>query len=186
MKRIIAIAVIAMLLGADGPLRGQERSSLFDRLYAGGSMGLSVGGSVAQIDLLPVVGVWVFRQWTLGLGGRYSFRKARFSLQEGLTNGPSGHIWGASVFTQVLPIPSLHEAFGLGIDGGPLLHAEYERLWTFSHGTRSNDQLVMLGAGWRQRVGPRTAMYMMVLWNLSSSAQSLYADNPVLRFCITF
>lgn len=186
MKRIKAIAAIALLLGASGPLRGQERSSLADRLYAGGSMGLSVGGSVAQVDLLPVVGVWVFRQWSLGLGGRYSFRRARFSLQQGLTDGPSGHIWGASAFTQVLPIPSLHETFGLGIDGGPLLHAEYERLWTVSHGIRSNAQLVMLGAGWRQRMGPRMALCMMALWNLSSSAQSPYADNPVLRLCITF
>ncbi|MBQ9469827.1 MAG: hypothetical protein IJU72_02615 [Bacteroidales bacterium] len=186
MKRILTTILIVLLMGAGVSLQGQALGSFADRLYVGGSMGLSFGGRVTQIDLLPIAGVWLFRQWTLGVGGRYSFRNERFNLQTGTLDSQTGHTWGASAFTQVLPIPSLHDAFGIGIDGGPLLHAEYERLWVATHGARRTTGLVLLGVGWRQRAGSRAAVCMMALWNLTRTAYSPYPDNPVLRFCITF
>lgn len=183
---IITCIAFAMLLGTAKPVHGQTYGSLSDRLYAGGSLGLAFGGRITQIDLLPVAGVWIVPQWGIGLGGRYTFRNEHFNLETGSSASNKTHIWGLSAYTQLLPIPSLHDAFGIPIDGGPLLHAECEQMWVNSHGERLSTRLFLLGGGWRQKAGKRAAVSMMALWNLSRNTYSPYIDNPILRFSITF
>ena len=175
-----------MLLCAGAPAQAQTYASFADRLYAGGSVGLSFGGRITQIDLLPTAGLWIVPQWGIGLGGRYSFRNEHFNLETGSSASNKTHIWGLSAYTQVLPIPSLYDAFGIAIDGDPVLHAECEQMWISSHGEQLSTRLILVGGGWRQRAGKRAAVSMLALWNLSRNTYSPYMDNPILRFSITF
>ena len=100
-----------------------------DRLFFGGSFGLAFGSHVTQVDVVPMVGMWVLPQWSVGVGGRYSFRKERFNVISGESQSLKTHIWGVSGFTQVLPIPDFYETFNIDVRGGIVLHGEYEGLY---------------------------------------------------------
>ena len=83
-----------------------------DRIFYGGSVGLSVGSRITQFDFAPMVGMWILPQWSAGFGGRYTYRKERFNFVSGTTEPFKAHIWGVSGFTQILPIPDFYETFG--------------------------------------------------------------------------
>ena len=164
-----------------------------DRLFFGGSIGLAVGNHLTQVDVVPMVGMWVLPQWSLGVGGRYSFRKERFNVISGESQSLKTHIWGVSGFTQILPIPDFHETFNIDVRGGILLHGEYEGLYMdkkFFDSLASEGKgwvhMYLVGGGWRQRIGDRAAINILLLWDLSNSRYSPYSSNPIIRFSITF
>ena len=67
-----------------------------DRVYFGGSLGLAIGNRITQIDVLPQGGIWIFPQWSVGLGGRYTYRRERFSFDPSSTSikPVTTTIWG--------------------------------------------------------------------------------------------
>lgn len=164
-----------------------------DRIFFGGSVGLVIGSRVTQFDIVPTVGVWILPQWSLGIGGRYSYRKERFNLESGTTDPYKTHIWGVSGYTEILPIPDFYETFGINVHGGIILHGEYEGLYLDRKMIDFNSDegkgwvhLYLVGGGWRQRVGDKAAINFLVLWDLTDNRYSPYTTNPILRFSITF
>lgn len=194
MKKIILLLFCALaMLNVQAQAPHGEFDTFADRLFAGGSFGLNFGSRITQIDLLPLGGIWILPQWNVGVSGRYSFRNERFNLEQGTSNPQKNHIWGVSGFTQVLPIPDLSEAFNVNIHGGLVIQCEYECLYVNKRLVNLNDvegktwtNICFVGVGWRQRVGDRSAVNLIVLWDVSKDAYSPYIDNPVLRFSITF
>lgn len=166
-----------------------------DRVYFGGSLGLAIGNRITQIDVLPQGGIWIFPQWSVGVGGRYTYRRERFSFDPSSTSikPVTTTIWGYSGFTDILPIPDFNEAFGVKLHGGFVIHGEFENLYLdrkFFDITSTQGmgwiRMYMVGGGWRQRIGDRAAVNFLVLWDLTDNRYSPYTSNPILRFSITF
>jgi hypothetical protein len=164
-----------------------------DKLFFGGALGLTVG-DITQIDIIPVAGIWVIPQWSLGIGGRYSFYSHRGYFIGGPSESYRTHIWGGSVFTQILPIVDFSEILPIPVHGGIMFHGEFERLYldrrlidpfTSSDSRKTWVDLCLVGVGYRQRLGERAAINILLLWEVSNSSYSPYPQSPMIRVNIT-
>ncbi len=188
----VALILFCLVYNGFGQTRENEKEKFSDKLFYGGSIGLVVG-QVTQIDILPMIGMWVFPQWSVGVTGRYSFYSQRYRTI-GSNASFKTNIWGASGFTQILPVPDFHKTFGVDIHGGLLLHGEYEALYvdrSLANPTNSVNgkqwiKMVLVGGGYRQKLGDKSALYILVLWDLTKNEYSPYSTNPLLRVSITF
>ena len=149
---------------------------------------------ITQIDIIPVAGIWVIPQWSVGVTGRYSYYSHKGYFFGGPSQPYRTHILGYSAYTQVLPIPDFSEVTPLKIKGGIMFHAEYERLFldrrmvdptAINQTGKTWVELYLLGVGYRQRLGDRAALNIMMLWELSESKFSPYPQNPMLRVNFT-
>ena len=172
----------------------KEFEDFSDRIFYGGTIGL-LFGTETRIDVLPQVGIWVLPQWSLGVGGRYSFLKTSYNIAGIETRPIKTHIWGISGFTQIMPIRDLDRAFGIGIHGGPIFQAEWEGLYLDKSLGRADVStsdgkgwlhLVLVGAGYRFPLGDKAALNLLAMWNLTDSRYSPYSSNPMLRVSINF
>lgn len=192
------IIILGMLIFFANTLSGQEKKDenrrFRDKIFFGGSIGLMIG-EVTRIDVLPVVGMWVLPEWSLGVAGRYSYHRQRAGVIGAAANVYQTHIWGVSGFTQILPIPDFHKAFGVDIRGGIIFHGEYEGMYLdrsiadpFSEEESGKGwiNMYLLGGGWHQIIGERSAINILVLWDLTSNDYSPYSTNPILRLSLTF
>ena len=195
MKFLNSILIFLFLIASTSVFgqSGGEPKKFSDKLFFGGSLGLTVG-DITQIDVVPVAGIWVIPQWSLGVGGRYTY----YSHKGYVIGGPSEpyrtHIWGVSAFTQILPIPDFSEVLPINVKGGIMLHGEYERLlidrqmtnpFTTSAQGKTWVELYLVGFGYRQRIGEKAALNIMLLWEVSNSDFSPYPQNPMLRVNFT-
>lgn len=168
-----------------------ETKRFSDKLFYGGTFGLTFG-DITQVDVVPIVGLWVIPQWSLGVGGRYTYYSRRSIFQGNQVIRT--HIWGVSGFTQILPIADFSKSTPINIHGGIILHGEYEGLYldqrminptsTLSGKTWVN--LYLAGFGYRQLLGERAALNLLLLWDLSNSPYSPYVSNPIIRVNVTF
>ena len=72
---MIFIVLISILLSILPTSAQQEQSNipaLKDRLFYGGSMGLQFGG-ITDIQLSPVIGLWVLPRLSIAVGPDYRF-----------------------------------------------------------------------------------------------------------------
>ena len=190
---VFATSAIVLFLFTFTSFAGNEikNRSFSEKIFYGGSLGLTFG-SITQVDIVPLAGLWVLPQWSVGVGGRYTYLSRR-SLNSG-ERVLRTHIWGVSGFTQILPIADLSEVTSVNIHGGIILHGEYEGLYldqqmvnplsTLSGKTWIN--LYLAGIGYRQILGERAALNILFLWDLSNSQYSPYTSNPIIRFNVTF
>ncbi|PKP36498.1 MAG: hypothetical protein CVT98_07735 [Bacteroidetes bacterium HGW-Bacteroidetes-15] len=199
--RIIRSKIIFLIFGftlfvslTNGQVRTVEETKEFkDKIFWGGAIGLTVG-DITQIDIIPVAGIWFIPQWSVGIGGRYSY----YSHKGYFIGGPSepyrSHIWGGSVFTQILPIVDFSEVLPIPLRGGIMLHGEYERLYIdrkmvdpFASNLTGKTwvELFLVGVGYRQRLGEKAALNIMLLWEVSNNNFSPYPQNPMLRVNLT-
>jgi hypothetical protein len=176
-------------------LNSSERDKKFtDKLFYGGAIGLSIG-DVSQVDIVPIAGIWIIPQWSLGVGGRYSYYSHRGYFIGGPSQTYRSHIWGTSAFTQVLPIPDLSEVTPIQIHGGLIFHAEIEWLYidrrminpfvTDGETGKTWINLYLIGLGYRQRIGERAAFNILLLWNVKKDTYSPYISNPMIRVNFT-
>jgi len=190
---LLGITLLLLSNAINAQVRTKESTKFSDKIFFGGSVGM-VFGTVTEIDILPVVGMWVIPQWSIGAGGRYTFRKERSNFIEN-SQPYSTHIWGLSGFTEILPIPDLDKAFKIGIHGGPIFHGEWEGLYLdkgLLDPTAGIDKgkgwvhLFLVGAGYRFPVGDKAAINLLAMWNLTDSRYSPYASNPMFRLSVNF
>lgn len=198
MKLIIRIVFTILIVLSVSPIYSQvkeEKPEKFsDRFFYGGSLGLMFG-TFTQVDIAPVGGIWIFPQWSLGLGGRYSFYSQRTIFMNTPNQTYRSHLWGGSVFTQILPIPDFSEIIPNSFKGGLLFHAEYEKLYIDRrildpiHSIETGKtwvDLILIGGGYRQKIGDKAAFNIMVLWQIVQDGMSPYPQNPLFRVNITF
>jgi hypothetical protein len=166
-----------------------------DRLFIGGAVGLTFG-SITQIDIVPIGGIWVIPQWSLGVGGRYSYYSHRGYFIGGPSQTYRSNIWGVSGFTQILPIPDLGEVTPIPFNGGIFFHGEIEGLFIdrrmidpfatdFETG-KTWIKIYLIGVGYRQKLGERAAFNVMLLWDITRDSYSPYISNPMFRVNFTF
>lgn len=169
-----------------------EEKKFVDKLFFGGAIGLTFG-DVNQVDIVPLAGIWIVPQWSLGVGGRYTYfsRRSIFQGEKVLRT----HIWGASTFTQILPIADFSKVLPINLHGGIILHGEYEGLYLDQRmidplnsnlAGKSWVHLYLAGFGYRQILSDRAALNILLLWDLSNNQYSPYVSNPLLRVNVTF
>jgi hypothetical protein len=151
------------------------QQSFWQRLTIGGNFAYQ-GGSQTAIDISPMVGYRFSEKFIGGIGGTYFFYQYKgngFNIQSSL--------YGGRVFAQYLVIP---QAF---------LYTEQEMMTTQYYD--QVDQTIkqkllfnpLVGAGYRQSIGDRSGVNLMVLYNLNFQPNySIYSSPWVVRVGFLF
>lgn len=153
-----------------------DNSSLSERLYFGGGLGLnggtdSYGNRYFYVGLYPIIGYMVNSQLSLGMGLNYQYYSYPDWDQE-------IHQYGVSPFVRY----NFGQLF---------LYAEYTLLntpvYNINSGVRKTYDRLLLGAGFTQPLGGRASLNVMglydVIWNRSEYA---FASPWVFRVFVAF
>jgi hypothetical protein len=139
--------------------------------FTGGSLGMQFG-SVVMIDVSPQIGYYPLEHIAIGAGFTYQYiSDRRYAPRVDI------HVYGGRAFTR-LYLPLFESLFA---------HLEYEYMAYRTNMFNINGDMewikmnnFLAGAGYRQRIGGRSAINLMLLWNFNESEYSLYS-NPVFR-----
>jgi hypothetical protein len=153
-----------------------------DRLFFGGCVGLQIG-SPTIIELAPQAGYRITSRLSAGIGAKYEYYKNSRGYQYETS------VYGGNVFSScVLWKNFISEGSSL------LAHAEYEALSLerkyFEYpDTNESGRFILnsflVGGGMRQRIGRRSYLNILILWNLNETTYSPY-QNPILRVSFQF
>jgi hypothetical protein len=158
------------------PARSQETEapgpSFWDRVFFGGSLGLQFG-DLTFVDVSPLVGYRVTDQLSAGVGATYIYYRYRDYYGEYKTNIYGGRIFGKYYFVENL----------FGYTEYEILNLERPDDFQYNKFTRVNLSSFFVGGGYRQWLGDRAALELMILYNLTEEPYSPYT-NPVIRLGI--
>ena len=178
---------ILFLFTSASIISGQKRKEapppLKERIFFGGNFGLQFG-TITDIQISPVIGLWVFPRLAVAVGPNYRFYK----LYHERTN-----IYGAKGYMQFVVIKDISSVIPLGSNTGIFLHVEDELLSLQSSywknppitSDRFYINTVLAGGGISQQIGRRSSLNIMVLWALNESVYDVYS-NPEIRVSFSF
>lgn len=156
---------------------------LSQRLFFGGNLGLQFG-TITDIQVAPVIGVWLLPRLAVAIGPDYRYYK----YQNDRTA-----IYGGKSYMQFVVIKNINTFLPIGANTGVFLHIEDELLslkssfWknppVFSE--RFNINTVLGGGGISQQIGRRSSMDLTLLWTLNDPGYSLYST-PEFRISFIF
>lgn len=156
----------------------REKIPFKDRLVYGGNLGLQFG-TVTYVDISPTIGYKVTEKFHAGVGATYIYYSEKYPLSNGQTYTYKTDIYGGKVFTRYYVLENLflhHETEILNLEVYDLLNDKVER---------KNILSPLLGAGYIQRFGESSGLYLMVLFNLNETPDSPYT-NPIIRMGLSF
>lgn len=145
------------------------RTPMQDRLFFGGNLGLSFG-SLTYINVSPTVGVRLTEKVGVGAGPVYSYFEDRSDRR----NVYRTEIFGGRLFSQYQVMENV------------MVYGEYELVnmevpdLLFQRLVRENISSLFLGGGYLHRIGMRSAVSLMLLFNVIESDYVIY-ENPVIR-----
>jgi len=183
--RRLQISTALILIGlsiSSSVLFGQrsrdEKPPVRERLFYGGSLGLQFG-TYTDIDISPVVGLWVLPRLNLAAGPKYRYLK----YYEDRAN-----ILGGRVYTQFFFIRDINNIIPINFHLGLFLHAEDEFFKVnYTDGIDTEELFInapLVGAGISESLGRRSSLNLMVLWALEDK-YDFYSD-PEIRISIIF
>jgi len=208
--RMLLLKILPLLLlfflsssnyGQDTKSKKNNDRKFKDRLFVGGSLGLSFGSNSTLIEVTPIFGYAVTEKFVVGLGLTYKYYQYKdyyATIDNGnytgfydlTTNIYGGSLW-MRYFLAGIGIPVIENIF---------LHAEVEPL-VFNNNYRydpggdfydmygnrysnENEQISLtsffLGGGLRQMLGQRSYLYIELLWNFNEELYTPYS-NPRIR-----
>jgi hypothetical protein len=149
--------------------------------YFGGNIGLNFWSDYFLISVEPIIGYHVSSKFSLGIKPHYSYIKENNDNIEDFTY----HNFGGSVFARYSPVP-------LGY-----LHAEfaYNNYEQYSYNSISQDYeservwvpFLLLGAGYRQPLGPNVTAYAEVLFDVIQDKNSPFKKwEPIVHAGVAF
>jgi hypothetical protein len=161
----------------------EEKPPFKERVFFGGNFGLMFG-TITDIQISPVVGIWLLPRINIAAGPTYRYYKDQFNKTA---------IYGGKAYLQFVLIQDLNSVVPLGSHTGIFLHIEDELLslktsfWKYPPYTsdRFYVNTVLAGAGISQQLGKRASLNFMVLWPLNDSDYEIY-NKPELRVSFTF
>mgnify|MGYP001791483351 FL=1 len=160
----------------------EESPPLRQRLFFGGNLGLQFG-TITDIQVSPVVGLWVLPRVAVAVGPDYRFYKDRYNR----TN-----IYGAKGYVQLVVLKNINSVIPIGANTSIFLHLEDEVLSLESAFWKNPDltnrfylNTVLAGVGLSQQIGRRSSLDFMVLWALNDSQYGVYS-NPEIRLSFIF
>ena len=183
--RIIFFSGLLLLFAVNmvsGQQVREEKPPLRERMFFGGSLGLQFG-TYTDIQITPIVGLWVRPRLAIAAGPNYRFYKDPYY---------STSIYGLNSYVQFVPLKDLNNLVPVGIHMGIFLHLEDELMslesavWDQSNpNTRFTINTVLAGFGISQQMGQRSSINLMFLWALNNSVYGLYS-NPEIRLSFSF
>lgn len=170
MKRIF---VCIIFLFAEFDLYSQDapKKPFSERIFFGGNLGAQFG-TYTVVEVSPLVGYHITDRLAAGIGATYIYLNVKDFDYE--TN-----IFGGKVFTEYAIIENV------------VAHAEYEVLnfEAFDDFTdekkRVNVGSLLVGGGYRQRLGGNSFITLMILYNLTETRYTPY-ENPIIRIGFAF
>jgi hypothetical protein len=185
---ILIFIASELLLSINVKAQDESEVTWRDRLFFGGNLSLAVG-TVTLIEISPLVGYRLTPRWSAGFGIKYEYYKSSSQdLGYIRINGYSTSIYGTNVFTNYVFFKNfLSEGLSL------MAQAEYEALslekkyfQDYSSSGRFVLHSVFMGGGIRQRIGRRSSINILLLYNLTETQNSPYPSNPILKFNFIF
>lgn len=152
-----------------------ERAGFWDRVFTGGGIGLQFG-SQTFVNVSPILGYRLTEKFSAGISITYLYYKYK---DPNPAYSYSTNTYGGSVFSRYFILENL------------FAHVEYELLRlevrdVVSRPLGSKDiTSVLVGGGYRQMLGERSSLNLMILYNLNESSYSPY-QNPILRLSFGF
>jgi len=186
-KLLIFFAMTLLFFTASGQKVKKEAPPLRERIFFGGNFGLQLG-TITNINLSPIVGLWVLPRLAVAAGPYYTFYKD----PQGRTD-----IYGGKAYIQFVVFQDLNKFIPLGSNTGLFLHLEDECL-SLNSGYWKNvvtppDRFVINtllgGVGLSQQIGKKASLNIMVLWSLLETDPEMGSriySNPEIRIGFTF
>jgi hypothetical protein len=188
-KKVLIIFQLTFLFSV---LSGQmsekeEKPALRERLFFGGNFSLQLG-TVTDIDVSPVVGLWVRPRIAVAIGPNYRYYKNPYQ---------NTSIFGGRGYVQLVVLNDLNKFIPIGSGTGIFLHLEDEVLnldsYTWKNVSTPPNRFYintgLAGVGLSQQIGRRAAVNFMVLWVIFESdpemTSALYSS-PVIRIGFVF
>jgi hypothetical protein len=183
----IASLFICLVITSASVISGQDAREqappLRERLFFGGSLGLQFG-TITDIQVAPMVGLWVLPRLAVAVGPNYRYYKDPVSQTA---------LYGGNAYLQYVVVRDIGSVVPLGIHTGIFLHLEDELLslesafWDPSnpYGGRFALNTLLAGAGISQPLGARSSVNLMFLWALNDSGYGLYSS-PEIRVSFSF
>lgn len=154
------------------PLPKQKNHNILDRIDFGGYLGASFG-DVTYIEVSPLASYRITPKFHAGLGLTYMF----YSINDPYMKYSSSS-YGGSIFARYFIWRDL------------FVHFEYAPLYItnfyYPPGNPTNvdkapwAQDILIGGGYRQWIGEKAFISLMLLWNLNQTIYSPYS-NPIFR-----
>jgi len=150
----LLLSIMVMSVSAQTDKEVNNRSSVLDRIYTGGNIGLQFG-DVTNIQIAPIIGYRVTNDFSAGVGVQYQYIKFKRFTPELTSNN-----YGTSVFARYR------------IKSPIFLQAEYEYLnyeyyVIASESLRSTLSSIFVGGGISQPLGGNASFTLMAMYNLS-------------------
>jgi hypothetical protein len=153
-----------------------------ERLFFGGNFGLQFG-TITDIQVSPLIGLWVLPRLAVAVGPDYRFYKDPYDQTS---------LYGGKAYLQFVLVKNINSFLPIGANTGIFLHVENDLLslessfWSNSAATgRFYVNTVLGGGGLSQQLGRRASLNLMVLWALNDSRYGIYGD-PEIRISFTF
>jgi hypothetical protein len=161
----------------------EEAPPLKERIFYGGSFSLQLG-SVTNIEVSPIIGIWVLPRVNFAIGPNYRYYKDYY----GKTN-----LYGGRAYVQLVFFKDLDKFIPMGTHTSLFLHFEDEMLSLESSYWKNvsyDPQRFMIntllaGGGISQQIGARAALNIMVLWALNDPGYEIYGK-PEIRIGFVF
>jgi hypothetical protein len=183
----LSVLFTTLILFSYTDLHAQERTNskppLKERLFYGGNFGLQFG-TITEIEVSPVVGLWILPRLAVAAGPDYTYYKYF---------GDPTAIYGGSCYTQFVVIRDINSFLPIGSNTGIFIQIENELLSLktsfWKEPPYSSDRFfvntLLVGAGISQQIGRRASFDISFLWPVNETEYGLYSK-PEIRMNFIF
>lgn len=164
---VIILNLFALKLTAQPPQSGE---TFWDKVYFGGNFGLQFGNQTL-VDINPLVGYRLTEKLSVGFSATYIYYHITDSYYQ---LDYSTNIYGGSIFTRYYLLENIFAHVE-----GEVLNLEVPDYFR-NRFVRENIFGFYVGGGYRQPLGDRSSLNILLLYNLNEDRNSPY-QNPIIR-----
>jgi hypothetical protein len=185
LMKILGISLILFQLYpvTSAQLNKEEAPPLRERIFYGGSFGLQFG-TLTDIQISPVIGLWVLPRVAVAAGPDYRFYKYYTQKTQ---------IYGGKTYAELTVLRNINSVIPIGTNTDIIFHFEDELLSLESayfkdlpfKSDRFYLNTLLIGGGLSQQLGKRSFFNFLILWALDDSGYGVYS-NPELRMTFIF
>jgi hypothetical protein len=184
---LLLIFLFFFVVGRPASAQGarETKPPLKDRIFIGGSFGLQFG-TVTNIDINPIVGLWVLPRLSIAAGPGFQYYSDSYSHM-------NTSIYSFKTYAQFVVIKDINNILPIGLHTGIVFHAEDEALNLDSEYWRNVTtqpnrfwvNSVLLGGGLSQQIGRKGSFDILILWVIGNNTYNYYS-NPEIRIGFSF
>ena len=169
-KKAIKFLIIILFLSISFLAKTQDFNTFKDKLYWGGSFGMSFG-AYTYIQVAPVLSYAVSDDFIVGLGLDYAY----FKDTQYYPFVYEGSIWTPRLFARYFLLDNL------------FVHAEFQQMFfkdvyniSLNPNAWITDSRMYAGGGYRSWMGPNSYSFIMLLFDLERS-DFYFGSNPIVQ-----